>query len=103
VRALEVTYARVGVLWLGPTVTSALVYLAASREASDNVWVSLVSLLYATVFLVGGGMRRVFLEPHWKDNGPWLAATAFIIILAVTTGARFVFGPWYRINLMRER
>ena len=80
----------------------ALVYRAALRGAGDNVWVSVVSLAYAAVFLVGGGMAMGFLVPDWKGYGPWAAATVFVIILAVTTWARFVYGPWEQIDLMGD-
>jgi len=78
----------------------ALVYRAALRGAGDNLWVALVSLACAAVFLVGGGIAMGFLVPDWKGYGPWAAATVFVIILAVTAWARFVFGPWEQIDLM---
>ncbi|MDP6060722.1 MAG: MATE family efflux transporter, partial [Pirellulaceae bacterium] len=80
----------------------ALVYRAALRGAGDNTWVAAISLVYAAVFLVGGGMAMGFLLPHWKGYGPWTAATVFVIILAVTTWSRFVFGPWEHIDLMSD-
>ncbi|MCZ6835942.1 MAG: MATE family efflux transporter [Planctomycetota bacterium] len=77
-----------------------IVYTGALRGAGDTVWPGLVTMVYSWTFIVGGGWAMVWLFPQLESIGPWLGASAYIILLSLTLGFRFESGFWRSIKLL---
>jgi MATE family multidrug resistance protein len=80
-----------------------IVYTHALRGAGDTRWPALVMALYLAVFLLGGGLVVATLMPQWQSYGPWAVGTAYVALAGVTFWARFIFGPWERIDLLGDQ
>ncbi|MFW6065967.1 MAG: MATE family efflux transporter [Planctomycetota bacterium] len=77
-----------------------IVYIGALRGAGDTRWPMLVTLAFSWgVFLVGG-LLLANLLPQLTSLGPWLAGSAYIILLGAVLAWRFESGAWRRIDLL---
>ena len=79
-----------------------IVYTHALRGAGDNHWPAAVTVLYLAFLLVGAGYVVAIIVPQWQSFGPWAVATVYVALIGVTLWARFVFGPWERIDLLGD-
>ena len=77
-----------------------IVYTGALRGAGDTFVPGLVTAVLGWAVIVGGGyaMTRVF--PGLESTGPWIAATAYLVILGVFVALRFERGGWRRLHLL---
>ncbi len=66
----------------------------ALRGAGDTVWPGVVTIILTWGCIVGGGYLMITIAPGWESLGPWLAAAAYIILLAISFFWRFLGGGW---------
>ena len=74
----------------------------ALRGAGDTVWPGVVTIILSWSVIVGGGWALVFLAPGLESLGPWIAAAAYIILLAIAILIRFLHGRWREIKLLEK-
>ncbi len=72
----------------------AIIMIGALRGAGDAIWPGVVTAITSWVFIVGGGYLAVLLWPAGESIGPWAAASAYIIGLAILLLVRFQSGKW---------
>ena len=73
----------------------------ALRGAGDTLWPAVVWLITSTVLLVGGSLVMVRIFPDLFSIGPWIAATVYICLCGLLMYARYRWGPWQRMQLLR--
>jgi MATE family multidrug resistance protein len=79
-----------------------IVYTGALRGAGDTVWPGAVTVIYAWLFIVGGGEMMIRWFPGLGSIGPWIAASVYIIVFGVTMAVRFERGRWRSIDLLQR-
>ncbi len=79
----------------------AIILSGALRGAGDTVWPGVVTVVLSWVVIVGLGSLLIVVAPSWGALGPWIAASLYIVLLGLAMLARFLFGPWRRIALVR--
>ena len=77
-----------------------VVCTGALRGAGDTVWPGVATLILSWVFIVGGGWTLVVLAPGLKSLGPWIGASAYIILYGVVMFLRWEGGRWRSIRLL---
>ncbi|MGC9453403.1 MAG: MATE family efflux transporter [Phycisphaerae bacterium] len=80
-----------------------IVYIGALRGAGDTRWPMLMTVAFSWVVFVGGGLALANLLPQLTSLGPWLAGSAYIILLGMVMAWRFESGAWQRIDLLGPR
>jgi len=78
----------------------AITMSAALRGAGDTVWPGIATIILSWTLIVGGGLLLIELAPALGSLGPWIGASAYIILLGVALLARFVRGRWRTIRLV---
>jgi multidrug resistance protein, MATE family len=79
-----------------------IVYSGALRGAGDTVWPGVVTAILGWTLLVGLGAAMVEFFPGLSSMGPWIGATAYILVYGVVMGVRFERGRWRQIRLVTE-
>lgn len=74
--------------------------IGALRGAGDTVWPGVITVVLAWSCLVGGGHAAILWFPELGSLGPWIGASAYIILLGIAVCARFLQGRWKRIDLL---
>ena len=77
-----------------------IVYTGALRGAGDTHWPMVATLVMNWSIVIGGGCLMVWLLPQWGSVGPWITASAFVILLGVVMAWRFESGAWRKIDLL---
>jgi len=77
-----------------------IVFVGALRGAGDTHWPMLMTIALSWSVTVGGGLAVVYLVPGLESLGPWLAASAYVIVLGLLLAWRFESGAWRRIDLL---
>ncbi|MFN7022091.1 MAG: MATE family efflux transporter [Phycisphaerales bacterium] len=72
----------------------------ALRGAGDTRWVGVVTLLLSWTLIVAGGLFMVRAFPRLQSLGPWIAAAAYIIVLALAILYRWRSGKWRTMRLV---
>jgi multidrug resistance protein, MATE family len=80
----------------------AMITSGALRGAGDTVVPGIITIVLSWVLIVGGGLMMVWVFPGLESLGPWIAASAYIIILSFFLLARFMGGHWRTIRLMQD-
>lgn len=80
-----------------------LTYSHALRGAGDTLWPAALLFVYATVFLVGGGLLTITFFPQWGSLGPWIATTVYVVMLGSTLLWRWHSGRWVGIDVFAKR
>ncbi len=80
-----------------------IIYGDALRGAGDTVWIALIEVIGATVFLGLGGYCMVKAFPGLGALGPWMAGTVKIAFGAAANRWRFKSNTWMRIDLFKRR
>jgi len=80
-----------------------IVYSRGLRGAGDTLYPMVMTIVLAWGIIVGGGLLMVRLLPRWESLGPWLAASAYVILLGAVMARRFEGGAWRRIDLLGRR
>lgn len=81
----------------------AIITSGALRGAGDTVWPGVVTVIASWTCIVGGGHLLIWLAPGLGSLGPWIGASAYIIVLGVAMMARFIGGRWRTIDLLKHR
>jgi len=79
-----------------------IVYTGALRGAGDTIWPGVMTMVLSWTFIVGGGWLMIHFAPGLESIGPWIAASAFVIIYGIAMALRFESGRWRRIRLMDD-
>ena len=74
--------------------------VGALRGAGDTVWPGVVTVVLSWTLIIGGGELMLLWFPSLGSLGPWIAASAYIIILGLAVLARFMGGKWKHITLL---
>ncbi|MCH8153494.1 MAG: MATE family efflux transporter [Planctomycetes bacterium] len=80
-----------------------ITYTGALRGAGDTVWPGIVTIIFSWLFIVAGGWLMIVTWPQLGSIGPWIAASAYIIIYGITMSWRFETGRWRSIKLLEPR
>ena len=80
-----------------------IVFSGALRGAGDTLWPMLVTIALSVVVMVGGGVAMVVFFPQLESIGPYIAATAYVIVLGILMAWRFESGAWRKIDLLGRR
>lgn len=73
---------------------------AALRGAGDTVWPGIVTVIVSWTGIVGIGYGTLLIAPELGSIGPWIGASAFIILLGILLLWRFLRGRWKSIDLL---
>lgn len=76
--------------------------IGALRGAGDTVWPGVVTVVLAWTCIVAGGHLAIALFPELGSLGPWIGASAYIILLGSSMFGRFLRGKWKRIKLLEQ-
>lgn len=79
-----------------------IVYTGALRGAGDTVWPGVMTMLLSWTFIVLGGWLLIRFAPGLESIGPWIAASAYVIIYGIAMAWRFESGRWRRIRLLDD-
>lgn len=71
----------------------------ALRGAGDTLVPSVLTIVLSWLLIVGGGHLAVAVKPDWGALGPWIFASAYIVVLGVALLVRFKLGAWKRMKL----
>lgn len=77
-----------------------IVFIGALRGAGDTLWPMLVTIVLSWTVILGGGVLAVTYLPELTSLGPWLAASAYVIVLGLLLAWRFERGAWQKIDLL---
>lgn len=77
----------------------AVTMTGALRGAGDTLVPSILTIGLSWLLIVGGGHLAVALVPQWGALGPWIFASAYIVVLGVCLLVRFRLGAWKRMKL----
>jgi len=77
-----------------------IVFMGALRGAGDTFWPMILSAGFSWLLTAGGGAAMVFLVPQLESVGPWMAASAYVIVLGIVLAWRFETGRWRKIDLL---
>lgn len=80
----------------------AIALVGALRGSGDTVFPGVITIILSWVVIVGGGLLTVNVFPEWKALGPWGAAAAYIILLAIALFIRFISGAWLKFDLLKN-
>jgi len=80
-----------------------IVFSGALRGAGDTLWPMVMAASLAVVMLTGGGYLMSTYWPELTSLGPYIAATAYIVVYGVVMAWRFESGAWRRIRLLEPR
>ncbi|MCA9304618.1 MAG: MATE family efflux transporter [Phycisphaerales bacterium] len=79
-----------------------IVMSGALRGAGDTVWPGVLTIVLSWSCIVGFGLLVIELKPEWGSVGPWIGASAYIILLGLSLLGRFLFGNWRERSLVDE-
>lgn len=77
-----------------------IVYSGALRGAGDTLVPGVLTVVASWVLIVFGGWLIVLWMPGLESLGPWIAATAYIMVLGIAMAWRFESGAWRRLTLV---
>ena len=77
-----------------------IVYTGALRGAGDTMVPGVATIVLSWGLIVGLGAWLVHGRPELASVGPWIGASAYIVVYGVWMGARFERGAWRRIRLL---
>lgn len=76
-----------------------LVYSSSLKGAGDTVWPAVALVLTCWIVLIAGGYTISRAAPEWGALGPWIAATAYVILLGLILAGRWRRGKWRKIDI----
>ncbi|KPK82988.1 MAG: hypothetical protein AMJ81_08610 [Phycisphaerae bacterium SM23_33] len=77
-----------------------IVFFGALRGAGDTLWPMVVTFVLGWTIIVGGGLAFIRWAPQLGSIGPWLAATAYVMVMGPIMAWRFESGAWRKIDLL---
>ncbi|MFG0327354.1 MAG: MATE family efflux transporter [Phycisphaerales bacterium JB037] len=78
----------------------AITMSGALRGTGDTVWPGVMTVILSWACVVGGGVLMIEVAPQLGSLGPWIAASAYIVLLGVLFLGRFTRGKWRSIELL---
>jgi len=81
----------------------AITITGALRGAGDTVWPGVATIVLSWTCIIGGGHALILLAPGLGSIGPWIGASAFIVLLGTAVLLRFIGGRWRSISLLDHR
>ncbi len=78
----------------------AITLSGALSGAGDTVWPGMVTMITSWTCIVGGGFAFVTWAPGLQSLGPWIGASAYIILLGLAFLWRWTSGRWRSIRLL---
>jgi MATE family multidrug resistance protein len=81
----------------------AIIISGALRGAGDTVWPGVATIVLSWACIIGGGHVLILAAPQLGSIGPWIGASAYIILLGLAVLARFLGGTWRSIELIKHR
>jgi MATE family multidrug resistance protein len=79
-----------------------IVFIGALRGAGDTIWPMIFTLILGWGLNVAGAYAMTQVFPQLTSIGPWMAATAYVIILGILVAWRFESGQWEKIDLLDQ-
>ena len=81
--------------------TVQIIFVAAIKGAGDTFFVVLVTIVSATIFVVGGNVTTASIEnDQWQLVVWWYWLTAWIVALSIAYFARFIQGRWREMSVI---
>jgi MATE family multidrug resistance protein len=80
-----------------------ITYVCALRGAGDTILPAVFFVVSQWTMIVGGGWWVATTFPELGSVGPWMAASALIIVTAVFLWWRWKAGAWTRLDLFERR
>jgi MATE family multidrug resistance protein len=77
-----------------------IVYTGALRGAGDTFVPGMATVVLSWVVIVGGGWVMTLVAPGLESIGPWIGATAYILLLGVFVAVRFERGGWRERSIL---
>ncbi len=77
-----------------------IVYTGALRGAGDTMVPGVATIVLSWTLIVGLGAWLAWNHPGLASVGPWIGASAYIIVYGVWMALRFERGAWRRIRLL---
>ena len=77
----------------------AVTMTGALRGAGDTLVPSILTIGLSWLLIVGGGHLAVEFVPQWGALGPWIFASAYIVVLGLCLLVRFRMGAWKKMRL----
>ena len=77
-----------------------IVYTGALRGAGDTLVPGVATIVLSWTLIVGLGAWLVSARADLASVGPWIGASAYIIVYGLWMGVRFERGAWRRIRLL---
>jgi MATE family multidrug resistance protein len=77
-----------------------IVYTGALRGAGDTLVPGVATIVLSWSLIVGLGAWLAWNRPEWASVGPWVGASAYIVVYGVWMALRFERGAWRRIRLL---
>jgi len=81
----------------------AVTLTGALRGAGDTLVPSVLTIALSWLLIVGGGHVAVWAKPEWGALGPWIFASAYIVVLGLALLVRFKLGAWKRMKLSGDQ
>lgn len=79
-----------------------IIYSSALRGAGDTFVPSMIFVVWAWVFIMGGGWCAVLYFHEMGSLGPWIAASTSIIVTSLLVWRRWHGRAWMKIDLFRN-
>ncbi len=79
-----------------------MTYSAALRGAGDTFWPSTASIVGHWLLVIGGGWLAGRYFPQAGSLGPWIAASALIVLYGLYLWRRWLGGTWQKIDIFGE-
>ncbi|MCC7388389.1 MAG: MATE family efflux transporter [Phycisphaerales bacterium] len=73
---------------------------AALRGAGDTIWPGVVTVITSWGCIVGVGHALLAWAPGLGSLGPWIGASAYIVLLGILFLSRFIAGRWKTIDVL---
>jgi MATE family multidrug resistance protein len=77
-----------------------VIFIGALRGAGDTLWPGIVQTVLAYGLGLGASVLVAERMPQWGINGPWAAASAYIILLGLVMWGRFLRGRWRGMTVL---
>jgi MATE family multidrug resistance protein len=77
-----------------------IAYTGALRGAGDTLVPGIATIVLSWGVIVGLGAWLVSAHPALSSTGPWIAASAYIILYGAVVAWRFERGAWRKIRLL---
>ncbi len=79
-----------------------IVFVGALRGAGDTLWPMFATIILCWSIIVGGGILMIHFFPDLESLGPWIVASAYVILLGPVLAWRFESGKWRKIDLLKK-